>query len=131
MTGALTLALAVGLCLSAVAGEARAETTAGAPAGPSAEMKKLAFLVGSITGTGKMYMPNQDAMDWTSSDTSTWTPGGQYLKSESKVSYKGFGTDDSLTMMAYDQQAKVYRMWRYSSMATLPIEASGNFEGNK
>jgi hypothetical protein len=124
----LTLALAAGLCFSA--GLCHAQDAL--PTGPSPELKKLEFLLGKVTAKGKFYLPGgQGTMDWTGADVSTWTKDGRYLKSESKVSYPGMGDDESLTLMAYDEKAKVYRLWRYSSWTTLPIEASGTFEGAK
>lgn len=124
----LTLALAAGLCLNA--GLTHAQEAM--PTGPSPELKKLEFLVGKCTAKGKFHMPGgQGSMDWSGSDTTAWTRDGRYLKSESKMSYPGMGDDEALTLMAYDEKAKTYRLWRYSSWTTLPIEASGNFEGNK
>lgn len=124
----MMLALAAGLCLWT--GAARAQDAM--PTGPSPELKKLEFLVGKCTAKGKFHMPGgQGSMDWTGSDTTGWTKDGRYLKSESKMVYPGMGDDESLTLMAYDQQAKTYKLWRYSSWTTVPIEATGNFEGSK
>jgi hypothetical protein len=124
----LAAALSVGV---AAAADSSSSTPEGMPVGPSPELKKLEFLVGKCSGSGKFYMPGQNPMDWTCSDKTTWTKDGRYIRSESKVSYPGMGAEVSTTMIAYDQQAKVYRLWRYSSFMTLPIEATGNFEGEK
>jgi hypothetical protein len=123
----LTLALAAGLCLGTGLCSAQETITSG----PSPELKKLEFLVGKVTGKGKMHPPGGEAMDWSSTDTTVWTKDGRYVKSESKTTYPGMGDDESLTVIAYDEKAKLYRLWRYSSWTTVPIEATGNFEGSK
>jgi hypothetical protein len=124
----LMLALAAGLCLGGGVGNAQEAL----PTGPSPELKKLEFLLGKATGKGKMQVPGgQGTIDWSATDNTAWTKDGRYLKSESKVNYPGMGDDESLTLIAYDQKAKVYKLWRYSSWTTMPIEATGNFVGSK
>jgi uncharacterized protein DUF1579 len=126
----LTAALSLGVAVAGP-GENGSSTPEMMPIGPSPELKKLEFLVGKCTAKGKMYMPGQAAVDWSGSDKTTWTKDGRYIKSESKMSCSGMGEDVALTMIAYDQQAKIYRLWRYSSFTTVPIEATGSFEGEK
>jgi len=123
--------ISLGAVVTAGAVESTSTTPERLPAGPSPELKKLDFLVGKVTGKGKMYMPGQSPTDWSCADKTTWTKDGRYLKSESKISYPGMGDDEALTMIAYDRQAKLYHLWRYSSFTTVPIEATGNFEAEK
>jgi hypothetical protein len=123
--------ISLGSVVTAGAVESTSTTPERLPVGPSPELKKLDFLVGKVAGKGKMYMPGQSPTDWSCSDKTTWTKDGRYLKSESKVSYPGMGEDEALTMIAYDRQAKLYHLWRYSSFTTVPIEATGNFEDEK
>jgi uncharacterized protein DUF1579 len=123
--------ISLGAVMTARAVESTSTTPEMMPAGPSPELKKLEFMVGKVSGKGKMFMPGQSPTDWSCSDKTTWTKDGRYLKSESKVSYPGMGNDEALTMIAYDQQAKLYHLWRFSSYTTVPIEATGNFDGEK
>jgi hypothetical protein len=94
-------------------------------------MKKLEFLLGKRTAKGKLFAPGQAPTEWTATDQTEWGPGGNSLRSEARADYGGNLTDTSLTMLSYDAGEKLYKCYRFSSLESAPIEASGKFEGEK
>jgi hypothetical protein len=123
----LPILLAAGLVAIAAGAAARAQ----GPAEPSPEMKKLAFMVGSVTGNGKFYTPGGPVMPWTSRDESRYAMDRKFLRTDSKVTYQRHPVRDGLTMLAWDAKEKVYRSWTFISFLNLPVECSGGFEGEK
>jgi len=99
------------------------------PEPPAPELKKLEFLAGKYSGKGKMYVPGGAAVDWTMKDEGQWVLGGQFLRTVSKAEFPGVGAEDAVEMIGYDNRAKVFRLWRYSSMGGSPTEAEGKFDG--
>jgi hypothetical protein len=115
--------------LAALAPEPEAGT-----GGPSAELRKLDFLIGHWAGKGKLLLPGQASIEWTADDRSSYIRNGravQYLRTDSKVTYKGGITREGLTMISWDPSEKLYRSWAFISFTGTPVESTGRWEGGK
>lgn len=97
---------------------------------PSAEMKKLEFLLGGARGKEKMLMPGQ-TMEYSSETTGEWAIGGAYLSGNYKADIPGYGAMEGSMLMTYDSTSKKYRSWFFSNSSVHPMEMEGAFEGTK
>jgi hypothetical protein len=98
----------------------------------SPEMKRLEFLIGEAKAKGKLYLPGQPGgLDWEANDRGAWVLGGSYLKTESRSNITGIGALNVDHYLSYDPKEKLYRQWSFLSIAALPMELSGGFDGPK
>ena len=122
----LTATLSV-LLAGLAAGAARGQ----APGPLKPELKRLEFILGETTGKGKIYLPGVDPISWESQDRSAWALGGAYLRTDTKMTYVGFGPQENLFLTTFDPKEKVYRLWAFWQLTAAPMECAGNFEGEK
>lgn len=97
---------------------------------PSAEMKKLEFLLGGARGKEKMLMSGYE-MEYNAETAGEWSIGGNYIEGTYKAEVPGFGKMEGIMLTNYDSAAKQYRCWFFGNMGALPMEMSGQFEGTK
>jgi hypothetical protein len=97
---------------------------------PSADMKKLEFLLGAALGKEKMLMPGQ-SMEYNSETNAEWLMGGAYIGGIYKADVPSYGKMEGLMLITYDSASKKYHCRFFANTGALPMEMSGQLEGTK
>jgi hypothetical protein len=95
------------------------------------ELKRLEFMLGETTGKGKLYLPGGVPVSWDSTEKTAWTNGGVFLRTDTKINYTGFTSQENTFIFSWDPREKVYRLWAFTPLAAVPMDYTGNFEGNR
>lgn len=97
-------------------------------ASPPPELQKLAFLVGTFSARQTPYAPDGTALPVsTSTHVGAWTARGGVLRQTTLVD----GEEWSTSLITYDPEAKLYRIWNFFQPTVKPQEITGRFEGSK
>ncbi len=97
--------------------EPTAEMVGGEPPPRPAELARLDMFVGSWEGTAEMMMPGADeAMTSTGKNEATWELDKRFLVSKLNLDMGEHGTMEGLEVWTWDNKAKTYRTWWFSSM---------------
>lgn len=94
---------------------------------PPDELKKLEWLVGKWTGTGKMSMQGMEA-----DVTMTWTTSyeGQFLKTVGVNDYGMIKIEETM-YIGWNAAKKGYTAWAFSNVSPDPRIEHGTIDGNK
>ena len=97
--------------------EPKADMEAGGPPPRPAELDRLDMFVGSWEGTAEIMMPGADeAMTSTGKNEATWELDKRFLVSKLNLDMGEHGTMEGLEVWTWDNKAKTYRTWWFSSM---------------
>jgi len=109
----------------------KSEAKPGSPKNnPSADMKKLEFLLGAALGKEKMTFPGQE-MQYNSETHGEWAMGGSYITGTYKADVPGYGSMEGRMLITYDTAAKKYVCWFFGNASAHPMEMLGQLEGTK
>jgi membrane-associated protease RseP (regulator of RpoE activity) len=122
-------ALPLGFVLALLAAATGAQE--GSQPGLSPESKKLDFLVGKWTATGRGYPPGSAPTTFSGTTEVTWMLGGRYLMMRSTITRENRPPFDTLRLFSYDPREQRYRMWVFDSSVGTVGEWVGKLEGEK